>query len=148
MSNSWGKIVGFIKQHKGKIGLGTLALLLTILSSTTDVLDYFGVTPKRAPEVIAIPTAFFEMISVPTQVKCGEDAEVSMRTKPSTMCYLVYTTPSGNVSEAEGVGVTTANVEGQCSWKWRISSKTKLGVGEISIKVGDIERTYQIEITE
>jgi len=150
MSGSWGKFVNAISTNKAKIGAGAglLVLVLGAIANATQVLDFAGVTPSRAPVITAEPAPVFELISITEHVPCGSDAEVSVSTISGKMCFLTYITPKGNVSEADGLGATTANSEGQCYWKWHISAQTSPGKGTVSIKMGDIERSYTIEVTE
>lgn len=123
-------------------------LALGAIANATQVLDFAGITPSRAPVITAEPVPVFELISMTEHVHCGSDAEVSVATASGKMCFLTYITSKGNVSEADGLGATTANSEGKCYWKWHISDQTKPGMGKISIKIGDIERSFSIEVIE
>lgn len=150
MSGSWGKFVSIVSTHKAKIGAGAgiLVLVLGAIANATQVLDFVGLTPSKAPVITTEPETVFELISMTEHVRCGSDAEVSVSTISGTMCFLAYTTPKGNVSEADGLGATTANSEGRCYWKWHISARTGPGKGTVSIKIGDVERSYSIEVTQ
>jgi hypothetical protein len=64
----------------------------------------------------------------------------------SASCFLSYTTPSGTDSEAAGLGETTADIKGVCSWTWKIGSKTKLGEGRLVITANDSTQFLSIVI--
>jgi hypothetical protein len=59
---------------------------------------------------------------------------------------LSYITPAGTDSNAVGLGTTTADGNGVCTWKWNIGPKTKPGTGHLFVTVGDSHATFDIEI--
>ena len=88
-----------------------------------------------------------ENVSISTPVEVGSLATVSIKTTPGENCTLAYETPKRSLSTAEGLGTTTADGNGICSWQWHIGSNTSPGTGTLTITVGETEEVYEIVIT-
>ncbi len=82
------------------------------------------------------------------KVVTGEQAEATIRTQPGTSCKLSYVTPSGTKSTARGLGMITADEDGNCSWKWTIGSRTRPGTGKVTINAGGLTKTYPLQIVQ
>jgi hypothetical protein len=80
-----------------------------------------------------IPT--FTLLLLTSPVQAGANATVQIQTSAGATCFLSYTTPAGTDSTAKGLGVTTADGNGVCSWTWEIGSSTKSGTGRLAITV-------------
>jgi hypothetical protein len=101
--------------------------------------------PTHTP---ASPTteSAFPVLVLTSPIKTGEKATVQIQTVPGASCFLAYTTPSGSHSSAKGLGETTADNTGTCSWTWNISASTKAGTGKLSITVNDLTQNFDIVI--
>jgi hypothetical protein len=75
----------------------------------------------------------FTILVLTSPVRAGSSATVRIQTVAGASCFLSYTTPSGTDSQAAGLGATTADTKGVCSWTWNIGPKTKAGTGSLAI---------------
>jgi hypothetical protein len=98
-----------------------------------------------APTNTASPSDF-AVLFLTSPVSVGSNATVRIQTLASASCFLSYATPSGTDSEAAGLGETTADAKGVCSWTWKIGSKTKPGEGSLSITANDSTHFLSIVI--
>jgi hypothetical protein len=177
MTEIWNSLENTWKAHKGKIiAAGTIVVgVVTFLTNLVEIFNFMGIditrntptptvtitptttvtntpyptltaTPSNTPNPSATPISFTEL-EIPEAVSIGSIATASIQTASGTICFLNYYTPSGDKSDAEGVGQTQANSLGVCSWSWRISPGTKLGEGELEIIVHDTVKMFNIEIT-
>jgi hypothetical protein len=69
-----------------------------------------------------------------------------VQTIPGASCSIVYVTPAGTVSEAQGLGNKTAGENGRVSWSWKIGSNTRPGTGRVTVTCNGISATAQIQI--
>lgn len=92
------------------------------------------------------PPAGITLISLTSPVAAGANANLVIQTAPGVSCFLTYTTPSGNRSEAQGLGATTADGNGLCGWTWRIGSSTNPGTGRLSVSAGTANASFEIII--
>lgn len=60
-------------------------------------------------------------------------ADITVRTTPNASCSLVYTTPDGAESDAQGLGEKAASGNGRVSWSWQISPDTTPGTGTVIV---------------
>lgn len=103
-------------------------------------------TPKPAPAPTATPApAGYTVISLTSPIITGQDVTLTIKTVPNSACNLTYITPQGVTSNAPGLGATTANAQGICSWTWKITPGTKPGTGKLYITAGGI--TGKMDIT-
>lgn len=100
--------------------------------------------PPQATATQAPPP--FAVINITSPVSAGSNANVVIQTSAGVGCYLSYTTPSGTVSQAQGLGATTADGSGICSWTWLISSSTNPGTGSLAISANNVTQYYPIVI--
>ena len=75
----------------------------------------------------------FTILVITSPVSAGSNATVRIQTVAGTSCFLSYTTPAGTDSQAAGIGATTADAKGVCSWTWKIGPRTKAGTGSLAI---------------
>lgn len=73
-------------------------------------------------------------------------ANASIHTSPGTLCSIVYTHPSGQVSTAQGLEAKTADPDGNVSWSWLINPTTQLGSGKVSVTCGSEQASAPIII--
>lgn len=65
-------------------------------------------------------------------------ADITVRTTPNAECSLVYTTPDGAESDAQGLGDKAASGNGRVSWSWQISADTTPGTGTVIVTCDDV----------
>lgn len=87
-----------------------------------------------------------QLVSLSETVYAGGDANLSILTTPGLACHISYTTPSGNLSEADGLGTTIADNNGRCGWVWRIGFNTAPGTGSVLVTAGEYSQTWEIMI--
>jgi len=105
--------------------------------------------PSPSPAPATVPTApaiTIELIRLTSPIARGSDAVLQIRTAPGARCSLSYVTPSGNASEAQGLGPMVADGNGVCAWVWRISGNTALGMGRLRVSVDGVGQGYEIEV--
>jgi hypothetical protein len=76
----------------------------------------------------------------------GGQASATIKTDPGVQCIIVYTTPSGTVSNAEGLGSAPASGDGTITWSWEISPGTNVGIGQIAVTCGGFTGFNAIQI--
>jgi hypothetical protein len=59
---------------------------------------------------------------------------------------LSYITPAGTISETDGLGLTTADSDGICSWIWKIGEAKKKGAGRVIVTINGVSETHFIEV--
>lgn len=154
----WSKIKIWLNKFWGL----ALALVGTIafLANATTVFNFAeGHLATSTPPPTAIPTntpiptvsptptlGAFNFVSLPKQVKAGDDVEVILQARMDDVCTLEYYTPDGSLSAADGLGTVTVDSLSRCIWKWHISANTNPGMGKLVIMIEDIQETHQIEI--
>jgi len=74
------------------------------------------------------------IVSVTSPVGQNQNATVVAQTSPGASCSITYVVPSGNVSEASGLGPATANASGSVQWTWKIGGSTAPGTGTITVR--------------
>jgi len=115
-------------------------------------------TPQPSPTQTASPTisptptetptlsAAFELVNLSSPVIVGDYASARIRTLPGASCSIVYITPGGSISSADGLGNQTADENGICFWAWNIGPNTSPGQGSVRITANGLTQTYPIEI--
>jgi endonuclease YncB( thermonuclease family) len=107
-------------------------------------------TPVAQEQLTEQPdlTVPYEIVAFSSPVKVGSIASLSIQVTADKNCNLSYITPSGNTSTAKGLGITTADGNGLCSWKWTIGSGTKPGTGTLNITVDGVTQSLNIEVVK
>jgi hypothetical protein len=126
----------------------TISHTPTITSTPTITLTP-TTTPTSTPSRTNTPKApanGFVLIYVDGTTSTGGVAEATVRTQPGTQCKLTFVLPSGRESSVDGVGTTTADKDGYCSWWWEIKGNVKPGKGAIVITAGGQTTIYSIKI--
>lgn len=150
-SNPWG-IIGAI--------LTAAATLIAILNGIIDfeanvkeVRATFTPLPSATLTVTPVPTHTplftpgpLTFIELPKEIRAGSDVKVIVQAWQGATCYLEYFTADGNPSQAEGLGVTTPDGLGRCTWVWRINANTHEGLGKVIVHVGEFEEEHSLEI--
>lgn len=105
-------------------------------------------TPTEIPTPTETPTlsAAFELLYLSSPISINNDAAARIRTIPGAACSIVYVSPGGSVSQAEGLEPQTAGENGICSWTWRIGPSTAEGEGSVSISANGLTLTFPIVV--
>jgi len=76
----------------------------------------------------------------------GAVASASVQTSAGASCSIVYVTPAGTTSTAQGLYSKTADSAGNVSWTWNIGSRTRPGVGTVTVTCGGASASSPIAI--
>ncbi len=76
----------------------------------------------------------------------NENATISIKGNPGTEYEIKVIYPSGTVSTAEGLGMKTADSNGNVSWTWHIGGRTNPGEGTARISGGGAEYKVSFEV--
>ena len=158
MARIWNRIKGALQSRWGKvISIGGLVLvILGILANLTGlisfVIEYIFPDPKPTPTPTPLPTqtpvvVSIQSIDISSPVAVGEYATVKLKTVRGVTCHKDYYTPRGKISTSQDLNPILSDVDGMCTWKWRIASNTKPGKGRLVVSVEGIEEEHEIEIT-
>lgn len=104
----------------------------------------FTSTPTPSPT----PVTTIDLVSLTTPIGQGRRATLAIKTLPGQQCHITYITPLGNLSDAQDLVSQTSDASGVCSWTWTIGNQTTLGTGSITVRVGEVTATYEIEIID
>lgn len=102
-------------------------------------------TPTPPPTAEPAPTSGVTI----TQVSGGRGrdfAAVTAKAPANTPCTIVYLTPAGTRSAAQGLQPRSTDADGVVSWSWVIGSSTRPGTGRVTVTCGGAEATTPIEI--
>lgn len=126
---------------------GRMALFEAQQAVATNWVAVYQQLPTSAATVSTTPTSppatnqpppgqgGVQLVSV-TGAAPGGRASVTARTTPGASCSIVYTTPAGTRSTAQGLTTRTADTSGSVSWTWDISPTTRLGDGSVVVTCG------------
>ncbi len=130
--------------RSGKIWFGFFACaILGVVGFTIFTRQEPPPPPTPTPAPITL-----ELLHLTTPIKCGQDATLQVRAAPDIQCHLSYETPAENPSQAKGLGPTTADSQGVCTWNWHIQHNTSPGTGILTVQAASQTATYPIEIQE
>lgn len=73
-------------------------------------------------------------------------ADVTVRTEPNASCNLVFTTPDGAESAAQGLGDKAATGNGRVSWSWQLAADLTPGTGTVIVTCDGVSVESPIEI--
>src|SRR5207253_4489854 len=76
----------------------------------------------------------------------GGRAIVVAQTAPGASCSIVYQTPAGTSSAAQGLGAKIADASGMVSWSWDIGPSTSPGTGTVAVTCDGAGARTPIEI--
>jgi len=100
-----------------------------------------GAAPVAAPA----PSAGVSFVSV-VGTSPGRVASVTVQTAPGASCSIVYVTPRGTVSVAQGLSPKTADASGRVSWAWLIGTRTYSGTGSVTVTCNGVSASAGIGI--
>jgi hypothetical protein len=101
-------------------------------------------TNTQPPAPTSAPA--FTVLVLTSPVQAGGKATVQIQTVAGASCFLGYTTPAGTDSKATGLGATTADAGGICSWTWEIGPSTRPGTGRLAITANGATQVFDIVI--
>jgi len=124
-----------------------LALLLIVAVVYFSVRIFYPqnqnpVTPKASTDVADTGLS----VKIPQRVYENSKVTVSVEAGPGANCDLSYITPAGTLSEASGLGQTTAGSDGLCSWSWIVDRISRPGSGRVIIKIEGATETHFFEV--
>ncbi|MBV9169740.1 MAG: HNH endonuclease [Chloroflexi bacterium] len=89
-------------------------------------------TPTPTPNQPPSGQGSVQLVSVNGSAPGGR-ASVTAQTTPGASCSIVYTTPAGSRSAAQGLSNMAANSSGSVSWTWDIGPSTRPGDGSVVV---------------
>jgi hypothetical protein len=92
-------------------------------------------TPDLATNQLPAGQSGVQLESV-TGAAPGGRASVTAQATPGATCAIVYTTPGGTRSSAQGLTTKTADTSGSVSWAWDIGPTTRPGEGSVVVTCG------------
>jgi hypothetical protein len=104
-------------------------------------IDAQGRVPRGTPSVMSTVTI--------TNVKgaiLGNMASVSIHGPPNTQCTIMYFTPAGTDSTAQGLIPKTTDASGNATWSWTIGTFTRPGTGHVVVMCGDAKAIAPIRV--
>jgi hypothetical protein len=124
---------------------GTLLISLILMSiilaaCTTTRGTYTHVSPTQ-PSPTKTPFAPF-VLHIPEKALWQNYLHVSAETTAGTACRLTYVPPMGETQQMD----TTADKDGLCKWRWKISEDEGKGPGRLIFTIDGNSETHFIEI--
>lgn len=114
----------------------SLILMLIVLTACTS-------TPVPSTQTLPTETPFAPFIlHIPEKALWNNYLHVSAETAAGTACRLTYVPPMGTTQEMD----TTADEDGLCSWRWKISDQEGKGPGRLIFTIDGHSETHFIEI--
>jgi hypothetical protein len=154
-SNSWRSYLGIVS-----LIVTLLAAVFAIINGAFDVqkdikeitatlTPVSTITATNTPIASATPLFTpgpFNFIELPTQIQMGNDVKVVVQAWQGAACFLEYYTADGNLSMADGLGITSPDSYARCAWVWKINANTHAGTGKLVIHLGEFEETHFLEV--
>lgn len=103
----------------------------------------FTPIPTNTPLFTPGPLTFIEL---PKEVRAGNDIKVVVQAWEGAYCFLEFFTKDDNKSVANGLGSTSPNSLGRCTWTWHVNSNTHEGTGKLIVQVGEFVEEHPLEI--
>jgi endonuclease YncB( thermonuclease family) len=104
-----------------------------------------GPSPGPSPHNDALPPSvrFTSVVGG----RPGGRASASVQTPPQARCSIMYVTPAGTISQAQGLVAVTATAAGVASWSWVIGSNTTPGTGTVTVNCAGVSARADIVIS-
>jgi hypothetical protein len=92
-------------------------------------------TPTPVPPAPPTPTVTTPTTSFVSLVggRPGGTARAVVQALPGASCSIVYVTPAGTVSQAQGLVNKTGDKAGRVEWSWIIGTATRPGTGTVTV---------------
>jgi hypothetical protein len=97
--------------------------------------------PSAPPRPTKTPFAPFTL-HIPEKALWNNYLHISAETSAGSTCRLTYVPPMGITQEMD----TTADENGVCSWRWKISDQEGKGPGRLIFTINGNSETHFIEI--
>ena len=124
-----------------------LIIICTIIILLFTIFYVHGQEQKFiSPNTLTVTVNEGFVVELPQIAYWNSKVAVSVEAQPGTRCKLSYINPAGNLTEADGLGVTIANTDGLCTWMWKIDEAGRKGSGRVIVRVGETSETHFIEI--
>ena len=98
------------------------------------------------PPTVAIPTETGFAVTIPQRGYMRSKTTISVEAVPGAVCELIFISSNGGHSNAEGLGLTTANEMGLCSWSFVIEEAERKYDARLLIYVDGVSETHFMEI--
>jgi hypothetical protein len=72
---------------------------------------------------------------------------MTVQTAPSAICAILFVTPAGAPSVAQGLGPKTADAVGRVSWSWVIEANATPGTGTVTVTCNGMSASAGIQIS-
>jgi hypothetical protein len=107
------------------------------------VLTACSSTPVQSTPAYSTETPFAPFtLNIPDKALWNNYLIISAETTAGTTCRLIYVPPMGTTQEMD----TTADENGLCSWRWKISDQEGKGPGRLIFTIDGRSETHFIEI--
>jgi hypothetical protein len=128
---------------RSKRKLFTLLILIFVALSACQSMQQGQLTPAHTMEILPTGTLFPSFIvHIPDKALWKNYLNVSVESPTGTPCRLTYVPPMGTTQEMD----TTADENGLCSWRWKISEEEGKGPGRLIFTIDGHSETHFIEI--
>lgn len=130
----------FVRSSK-RILIISVVLIFVVLITSTIMQDRSQPVQSTSIPPSETPTISFTL-HIPDKALWKNYLHVSAETSAGTTCRLTYIPPMGTTQ----VMNTTADENGLCSWRWKISEEEGKGPGRLIFTIDGISETHFIEI--
>jgi len=125
----------------------------TPLPVTPSILPTKTARPSRTPSPTPLPSITpthtpvgFELLSFSWSVYAGEQAFLQIKTQTGVKCSISYTSPAEIKIDLPELASQLSNEKGECSWTWKIDSRSPLGTGTVVVTALNQSQTYYLQI--
>ena len=104
-----------------------------------------AVLPTAQPTKPPSTALSISVVSLTSPIKAGATAKLGVKTLPAANCTITVYYKSGP-SSASGLGAKQADGSGNCSWSWKVGSKTTAGTWSIVVAASAGGQSTSIQI--
>ena len=112
-------------------------------TQSNEIVAVIPVVPDEPPPETTteqVPEAGIQVTTLSSPVAQGANASISIKTAPGATCHITVYYKSGP-SEAAGLEPKTSDQNGNCSWTWKVGTRTTPGDWKIVISVDGVGQT-------
>lgn len=102
--------------------------------------------PTKARETAGQPGLPPDLLQFSYQVDVGDNASITIRTRPDAVCTIRYINPQSQDVHSPELTYQTANGEGLCTWVWSIPAGSPTGIGAVIVSADGVDATYFFNI--
>ena len=110
----------------------------------TEFLSNVGADPHATATPAPLTIQVVELTAAPAR---GEEAMVTIRTRPGVRCELRVFLYGPSTLPREGLAPMTADDDGVCGWTWRVPEETVPGTWRYLVAVGTGDRRVTREVS-